>query len=79
MFINHKKQAFEWDNEELDEVGTDADIPHPEIPNEIPGIEVVDKVTYEDGVIDILEPSKEELVQAAVEGADLVGHAKPQE
>ena len=75
VFLDQKKQAFEWDNDELDEVGPDEDIPHPEIPDKIPGIEVADDNSYDNGVIDILQPSPEELVQAAVECTKLVGNA----
>ena len=39
-FANRAKQAYEWDNGELDETPAGEELVHPDIPAEIPGVEL---------------------------------------
>ena len=81
MFLNFYKDKYAWDNDELegyDMALVEDEIPHPSIAAEIPGVDLASETpavlpsdTHDDGAIEILDTSQEQLVEATIQNNSL--------
>jgi len=72
VFLNRKKQRYEWDNDDLEE---DNDLPepaHPLIPAVLPGIDLVTDQVGHDDVIEVVEESDTERATAVLNNSGII-------
>ena len=80
-FLNCHKDKYAWDNDDLDDNDIyliEDDVYRPHLSSEMPGVylasetsEVSQCISREDGAVEIIDPSQEQLVQSAIHNNSL--------
>ena len=68
-FLDRKKRAFDWDNDDLEDEVLPPEKAHPEIPAQIPGIDLASEQDDTDDVVEIFERTDEEDAFEAAQNA----------
>jgi hypothetical protein len=74
-FLNCKKELYDWDNDGLqDDKGlikpdNHPDISHPKLPAKFPGVDIESKQPHQHHIVEVLEASNNEGINAAIRNA----------